>query len=121
MSFEKFSRSYFGSNYEKAKKNYEEATKRERLEFKRKYPSADISKFVFDADMSETGDLTRTFTRYKNENGELFEITGYLFKKNYLDTLHWTPRMWDVTGTFQPFVLAPNSYNLRKREGWISK
>ena len=116
MSFEKFSKSYFGSNYEKAKKNYEEATKREKLEFKRKYPSADISKFVFAADMSETGDLTRTFTRYKNENGELFDITGYLFKKNYLDTLYWTPKIWDVTGTFQPFVLAPNSspYNVRK-------
>ena len=66
--------------------------------------------------MSETGDLTRTFTRYKNENGELFDITGYLFKKNYLATLHWIPKIWDVTGTFQPFVLASNSlpYNVRK-------
>ena len=116
MSFGKFSRSYFGSNYEKAKKNFELATKREKPEFKRKYPSADISKFVFDADTSKTGDLIRTFTRYKNENGELSEITGYLFKKNYLDTLHWTPKIWDVTGTVQPFVLAPNSlpYNVRK-------
>ena len=116
MSFGKFSRGYFGSNYEKAKKNYELAIKRERFEFKRKYPSADISKFVFDADLSETGNLIRTFTRYRNENGELFEITGYLFKKNYANTLHWTPRIWDVTGTFQPFVLAPNSlpYNVRK-------
>ena len=116
MSFGKFSRSYFGSNYEKAKKNYELATKREKLEFKKKYPSADISKFVFAADMSEMGDLIRTFTRYKNENGELFEITGYLFEKNYANTLYWIPRIWDVTGTFQPFVLAPNSlpYNVRK-------
>ena len=116
MSFGKFSRSYFGSNYEKGKKNYEQATKREELEFKRKYPSADISKFVFDADLSKTGDLIRTFTRYKNENGELFEITGYLFKKNYANTLYWIPRIWDVTGIFQPFVLAPNSlpYDVRK-------
>ena len=74
MSFEKFSRSYFGSNYEKAKKNFELATKRERFKFKKEYPSADISKFVFDADLSETGDLIIATTKYKNENGELFDI-----------------------------------------------
>ena len=115
MSFEKFSRSYFGSNYEKAKKNFELA-KRERFKFKKKCPSADISKFVFDADLSKKGDLLTTATKYRNDNGELFDITGYLFKKNYLDTLHWTPRIWDVGGTVQPFVLAPNSlpYNVRK-------
>ena len=116
MSFGKFSKSYFGSNYEKARKNFELATTRERLEFKKEYPSADMSKFVFDADLSKTGDLLTTTTRYRNDNGELFDITGYLFKKNYLDTLHWVPRIWDVGGTVQPFVLAPNSlpYDVRK-------
>ena len=72
MSFAKFSRSYFGSNYEKAKKNYENATEREKLKFKEKYPSADKSKFVFDADLTETEDLIRTFTRYKNEKRRTF-------------------------------------------------
>ena len=116
MGFEKFSRSYFGSNYEKAKKNFELATKRERLGFKRKYPSTDTSKFVFDADLSETGDLLTTTTKYRNDNGELFDIKGYLFKKNYLSTLHWVPRIWDVGGTVQPFVLAPNMlpYDVKK-------
>ena len=90
MSFEKFSRSYVGSNYEKAKKSFELATKRESFKFKKKYPSTDISKFVFDANLSKTGDLLTTTTKYRNDNGELFDITGYLFKKNYLDTLHWT-------------------------------
>ena len=99
MSFGKFSKSYFGSNYEKARKNVELATKRERLEFKRKYPSADISKFVFDADLFEKGDLLTTTTKYRNDNGELFDIKGYLFKKNYLSTLHWVPRISDVGGT----------------------
>ena len=116
MSFGKFSKSYFGSNYEKARKNFELATNRERLEFKRKYPNADISKFVFDADLSKTGDLLTTTTKYRNDNGELFDIKGYLFKKNYLDTLRWVPRIWDVGGTVQPFVLASNSlpYDVRK-------
>ena len=113
MSFGKFSKSYFGSNYEKARKNFE---LRERLEFKRKYPCADISKFVFDADLSKTGDLLTTTTKYRNDNGELFYIKGYLFKKNYLDTLHWVPRIWDVGGTVHPFVLAPNTlpYDVKK-------
>ena len=71
---------------------------------------------MFDADLTKTGNLIRTFTRYRNENGELFEITGSLFKKNYANTLYWTPKIWDVTGTYQPFVLAPGSlpYNVRK-------
>ena len=88
----------------------------EKLKFQRKYPSADISKFVFDADVSKTGDLLTTTTKYRNDNGELFDIMGYLFKKNYLDTLHWVPEIWDVGGTFQPFVLAPNSlpYDVNK-------
>ena len=97
MSFGKFSKSYFGSNNEKARKNFDLATKRKRLEFERKYPSADISKFVFVADLSKTGDLLTTTTKYRNDNGELFGI-------------------WDVGGTVQPFVLAPNSlpYDVRK-------
>ena len=64
---------------------------------------------MFDADLSKTGDLLTTTTKYRNDNGEPFDITEYLIKKNYLSTLHWVPRIWDVGGTVQPFVLAPNS------------
>ena len=66
--------------------------------------------------MSETGDLLTTTTKYRNDNGEIFDIKGYLFKKNYLDTLHWVPRIRDVGGTVQPFVLAPNTltYDVKK-------
>ena len=78
---------------------------------------------MFDADLTKTGNLIRTFTRYRNENGELFEITGSLFKKNYANTLYWTPKIWDVTGTYQPFVLAPGSlpYNVRKFKIYVNK
>ena len=93
MPFDKFSRDYFGSNYRKAERNYRNGVAIEKLRFQRKYPSADISKFMFDADLTKTGDLIRTFTRYRNENGELFEITSSLFKKNYANTLHWTPKI----------------------------
>ena len=117
MGFSKFSRSYFGSNYGKAERNYRNGVAVERSKFQRKYPSADISKFEFDADLSKTGDLIRTYTRYeKKDTGEFFDITGYLFKKNFENLLYWTPRIWDVTGTYQPFTLAPDSlsYNVRK-------
>ena len=117
MGFSKFSRSYFGSNYGKAERNYRNGVAVERSKFQRKYPSADISKFEFDADLSKTGDLIRTYTRYeKKDTGEFFDITGYLFKKNFENLLYWTPRIWDVTGTYQPFALAPDSlsYNVRK-------
>ena len=47
MGFEKFS----GSNLEKARRNYEAGVAREKLSFQRKYPSADVKDFVFDADL----------------------------------------------------------------------
>ena len=104
MGFEKFSRSYFGKNYEKSKKNYETGVAREKLSFQRKYPGADTKNFVFDADLSETGDVKRTFTRYRNSEGELFEITGNLFERFYVENLYWQSRAWSPNGTVQPFV-----------------
>ena len=82
MSFGKFSKSYFGKNYKKAKRNYRNGVAMEKLKFQRKYPSADISKFVFDADLSKTGDLLTTTTKYRNDNGELFDTSrGTCLKK----------------------------------------
>ena len=49
MSHRKFSKSYFGSNYRKAERNYRNGVAIEKLRFQRNYPSADISKFMFDA------------------------------------------------------------------------
>ena len=69
MGFEKFSKSYFGSNYEKARRNYELGVSREKLSFQRKYPSANIKNFVFDGDLSSNGNLIRTFTKYKDKEG----------------------------------------------------
>ena len=109
MPFEKFSRSYFGSNYEKARRNYESAVEREKLKFKREYPDANVNDFLFDADINASGDVVRSFTRYRNEGGELFEITGYLFDKFYADTLYWQPRIWGTAGTIQPFVKNPST------------
>ena len=86
MSFGKFS-CYFGKNYKKAERNYRNGVAMEKLKFQRKYPSTDISKFVFDADLSKTDDLLTTTTKYRNDNVELFDIMGYLFKNNYLVAL----------------------------------
>ena len=71
---------------------------------KREYPNANVNDFLFDANLNASGYVIRSFTRYRNEGGELFEITGYLFKKDYADTLYWKPRIWGTAGTIQPFV-----------------
>ena len=64
MPFEKFSRSYFGSNYEKARRNYESAVEREKSKFQGEYPDANVNDFLFDADLNASGDVIRSFTRY---------------------------------------------------------
>ena len=123
MGFEKFSKSYFGSNLEKARRNYETGVAREKLSFQRKYHSADAKNFVFDADLSKTGDLISTFTKYRDKEGSLFEITGYLFKKFYADKLYWQPRIWDPNGTGQ--TLVPNAdplpYDVRKFKIYVNE
>ena len=122
MGFEKLSKSYFGSNYEKAKRNYELGVLREKLSFQRKYPSANVKNFVYNADLSKDGDLVSTFTRYKKDES-LPEITSYLFKKFYADTLHWQPRLWGPDGTIQPFVLNTNPfpYNVTKFKVYMNE
>ena len=120
MPFEKFSRSYFGSNYEKARENYESAVDREKSKFKKEYPNADVNDFLFDADLNESGNVVRSFTKYRNENEELFEITGYLFKKNYADTLYWKPRLWGTAGTIQPFVKNSSDLNVNSFKIYVT-
>ena len=51
MPFSKFSKDYFGSNYRKAERNYRNGVAIERSRFQKRHPSADISKFEFDADL----------------------------------------------------------------------
>ena len=123
MGFEKFSKSYIGTNLEKARRNYEAGVAREKLSFQKKYPSADVKNFVFDVDMSKTGDLIRTFTKYRDKEGGLFEITGYLFKKFYANKLYWQPRIWGRDGTVQPFVpnADPLPYDVRKFKIFVNE
>ena len=108
MGFEKFSKEYFGTNYEKAKRNYEAATLREKLNFQRNYSSANLENFLFDADISKTGDVIRTMTRFKGDES-LPEITSYFFKTYYSDFLYWQPRLWGPSGTVQKFTSNFNS------------
>ena len=121
---EKFAKSYFGSNLEKARRNYEAGVAREKLSFQGKYPSADAKNFLFDADLSKTEDLIRTFTKYRDKEGGLFEITGYLFKKFYAGQAVLAPN-----GTVQLFVTNANPlpFDVRKfkiyvneKEGFLS-
>ena len=111
MGSEKLSKSYFGVNYEKAKRNYE-------------FPSANLKNFVFDADLSKTGDLIRNFTKYIDKEVIFYEITGYLFKKFYADTLHWQPRIWGPDGTVASRFVPntnPLPYDVRKFKIFVNE
>ena len=64
---------------------------------------------MFDADLNASGDVIRSFTRYRDESDGFPEITGEIFKKFYADTLYWEPRIWGTAGMIQPFVKNPST------------
>ena len=109
MGFKNLPKEFFGNHYEKAKRNYELATSREKIKFQEKYPYANVGDFFFDADIARNGDVVGTSVKYKKIRS-LPDITGYIFKKNYEDALYWQPRIWGPGGTVQEFVTNTNSF-----------
>ena len=67
--------------------------------------------------------MRRTFTRYRNENGKLFEITGDLFERFYAKKLYWQSRVWSPYGTVQDFVLnvEPLPFSMTKFKIHVNK
>ena len=54
---------------------------------------------------------------FKVREGQYLDITSDDFKKFYSEELHWLPKIWDTSGTVQPFVLSSSStlpYNYQK-------
>ena len=109
MGFKNLPKEFFGNHYERAKRNYELATSREKVKFQQKYPYANVGDFFFDADIARNGDVVGTAVKYKKIRS-LPDITGYIFKKNYEDALYWQPRIWGPEGTIQKFVTNTNSF-----------
>ena len=68
---------------DKAMKNARLAVKRARLEFKQKYPSTNIKKFNFNAEVSKTEDITGTSITYMFNDEEGYDITSSTFKTQY--------------------------------------
>ena len=65
--------------------------------------------------LSKTGDVTGTSVSFKVRDGQFLDITTDDFKKFYSGELHWLPRIWDTSGTVQPFALSSSlPYNYRK-------
>ena len=60
--------------------------------------------------------MTETSVSFKVREGQYLDITTEDFKKLYSGELHWLPKIWDTSGTVQPFVLSSSSlpYNYRK-------
>ena len=118
-----YSKSYFGSNLEKARRNYEAGVPREKLSFQRKYPSADAKDFVFDADLSKTGDLIRTFTKYRDKGGGSLRDHGIPFQKNLRKQAVLATQDMGPERPMQPLVLDtdPLPYDLRKFKIYVNE
>ena len=123
MGFKNLPREFFGNHYERAKRNYELATSREKIKFRQKYPYANVEDFFFDADIARNGDVVGTSVKYKKVRS-LPDITGHIFKKNYENVLHWQPRIWGPEGTVQKFVTNTNPFpydNVTKFKIYVTK
>ena len=109
MGFKNLPKEFFGNHYERAKRNYELATSREKVKFQQKYPYANVEDFFFDADIARNGDVVNVSVKYKKVRS-IPDITGYVFKRNYEDALYWHPRIWGPEGTVQKFVTNANPF-----------
>ena len=110
-------RQYYGSDYDKALNNLRTMKKWLKDEFVKKYPNAHLGSFSFNVVLSKTGDVTGTSVSFKVREGRYLDITSDDFKKLYFGELHWLPKIWDTSGTAQPFVLSSSStlpYNYQK-------
>ena len=90
-------------------------------QFAQQYPNAHLDRFRFNVALSRTGDVTETSVSFKVRDGQYLDITTDGFKTLYSGELHWLPRIWDTSGTVQPFVLSSGTlqlytgtYNYRK-------
>ena len=85
-------------------------------QFVQQYPNAHLDRFKFNVILSKTGDVTGTSVSFKVRDGQFLDITTDDFKKFYSGELHWLPRIWDTSGTMQPFAISSSSlpYNYRK-------
>ena len=123
MGFKNLPKEFFGNHYERAKRNYELATSREKVKFQEKYPYANVGDFFFDADIARNEDVVGTSVKYKKIRS-LPDIAGYIFKKNYEDALYWQPRIWGPGGTVQKFVTNTNPFpydNVTKLKIYVTK
>ena len=113
--FKKYETSY-RQYYNKALRNLKNTKKRMERQFVQKYPNAHLDRFRFNVVLSKTGDVTETSVSFKVRDDQFLDITTEDFKKLYAGELHWLPRIWDTSGTVQPFVLSSATlpYNYRK-------
>lgn len=111
IKFETSYREYYGKDYDKALRNLRSTKKRLRDEFKKKYPYAMVNRFSFNVTLSKTGDVTGTSVSFKIRDGQFLDITTDMFKESYSNELYWSPRIWDPSGTVQPFT--KNSSDLK--------
>ena len=113
-------RQYYGENYDKALNNLRATKNRLKDEFEKKYPNAHVSRFSFNVILSKTGDVTGTSTSFKVCEGLFLDITTEDFKKLYSGELYWSPRIWDTSGTVQPFNKNSSDLNVNSFKIYVT-
>ena len=120
MDFDsEFVKKYFGENYDKAKRNYNNELNTTKTKLTEKYPYAKVFEFEFWVNISKSGEINNgtniiyradgktklynnTMTMWKYE----WDIKSSVFRTKYEDALHWGQRIWEPSETVQPFLLS---------------
>ena len=110
-----FIKKNYGKNYKKVVSLYKKELARLKGDFFRKYPSADMSKFDFQIDISKDGTLESSDVYYNVDDTSAFNIESEDFKGNKLYTKYlysgarrvseqrW-PKIWSDDGSKQSFL-----------------
>ena len=113
-------RQYYGSDYDKALNNLRTTKKRLKDEFVKKYTNAHLDRFSFNAVLLQTGDVTGTSVSFKVRDGQYLDITADDFKKLYSRELYWSPKIWDTSGTVQPFTKNSSGLNVNSFKVYVT-
>ena len=88
--------------------NGKEERAKMKVEFLKKYPNADLSKFEFDVDLNQDGTIDSTTIFFKNNQYLSTDITSATFLNNksmtkylYLNVKAIFPKLWNTGGTIQ--------------------
>ena len=94
--------------------------------FLEKYPDADISKFRFEVELTDEGDISGYKTYYKLTEKDSFDITSDTFLNNKTWTKYLTSNkdkgfgIWYANGTVQPYEINTTMKDIDKFKVYVT-